>query len=57
MTRQRINSKGEGMVFADTDEVLRAYGARKVDLQAQIKVRINETVNDADGHGLRNADC
>src|SRR6056300_24906 len=51
MTRHRINSKGEGMVFTDTDEVLRAYGARKVDLQAQIKVRINETVNDADGHG------
>ena len=23
----------------------------KVDLQAQIKVRINETVNDANGHG------
>ena len=51
MTRHRINSKGEGMIFTDTDEVLRAYGARKVDLQAQIKVRINETVNDADGHG------
>src|SRR6056300_1688584 len=51
MTRHRINSKGEGMVFTDTDEVLRAYGARKVDLQAQIKVRIDETVNDADGHG------
>ena len=31
------------MVFSDTDEVLRAYGARKVDLQAQIKVRIDET--------------
>ena len=39
MTRHRINAKGEGMVFADTDEVLRAYGARKVDLQAQISWR------------------
>ena len=43
MTRHRINAKGEGMVFSDTDEVLRAYGARKVDLQAKIKVRIDET--------------
>jgi DNA-directed RNA polymerase subunit beta' len=51
MTRHRINAKGEGMVFSDTDEVLRAFGARKVDLQAQIKVRIDETVNDADGNG------
>ena len=50
MTRHRINAKGEGMVFADTDEVLRAYGARKVDLQAQIKVRIDETINDPDGN-------
>ena len=45
MTRHRINAKGEGMVFSDTDEVLRAYGARKVDLQAKIKVRIDETMN------------
>ena len=49
MTRHRINAKGEGMVFADTDEVLRAYGARKVDLQAKIKVRIDETIIDAEG--------
>ena len=50
MTRHRINAKGEGMVFADTDEVLRAYGARKIDLQAQIKVRIDETIIDPDGN-------
>ena len=42
MTRHRINAKGEGMVFSDTDEVSRAYGARRVDLQAWIKVRIDK---------------
>ena len=26
MTRDRINAKGEGMSFADTEEVQRAYG-------------------------------
>ncbi|NBS12437.1 MAG: DNA-directed RNA polymerase subunit beta', partial [Gammaproteobacteria bacterium] len=49
MTRERINSKGEGMVFADLDEVARAYGAGAVHLQARIKVRIDESVIDADG--------
>jgi DNA-directed RNA polymerase subunit beta' len=40
MTRDRINALGEGMVFADVKEVHRAYGAKKVHLQAKIKVRI-----------------
>ena len=40
MTRERVNALGEGMVFADTTEVSRAYGAKKVHLQARIKVRI-----------------
>ena len=31
MTRDRINAKGEGMVFADVAEVQRAYGAKHVD--------------------------
>jgi DNA-directed RNA polymerase subunit beta' len=35
MTRERINAKGEGMVFADVGEVHRAYDCRQVDLQAQ----------------------
>jgi DNA-directed RNA polymerase subunit beta' len=49
MTRDRINAKGEGMVFADMAEVRRAYGADKVDLQARIKVRLSETLIDEDG--------
>jgi DNA-directed RNA polymerase, beta'' subunit/160 kD subunit len=48
MTRERVNAQGEGMVFSDTDEVLRAYGARKVHLQARVKVRIDETIVDAE---------
>jgi DNA-directed RNA polymerase subunit beta' len=40
MTRERVNALGEGMIFADTEEVDRAFGANKVDLQARIKVRI-----------------
>jgi DNA-directed RNA polymerase subunit beta' len=44
MTRERINAKGEGMTFADTDEVQRAYASGQVDLQAKVKVRITETL-------------
>ncbi len=49
MTRERINVKGEGMIFVDPEEVHRAYENRVVDLQAKIKVRIHETVLKDDG--------
>ena len=40
MTRDRFNSKGEGRVFSNPDEVLRAFETETIDLQASIKVRI-----------------
>ncbi|WP_404367963.1 DNA-directed RNA polymerase subunit beta' [Marinobacter sp.] len=49
MTRERKTAKGEGMVFADIKEVHRAYGARKVDLQAKVKVRVREIRTDEEG--------
>ena len=42
MTRERVNDKGEGMVFADIHEVSRAYRSGQVGLQARVKVRIAE---------------
>ena len=36
MTREKINEKGEDMIFADAKEVLRAYGAKAIALQASI---------------------
>ena len=50
MTRDRINAKGEGMVFSDIEEVERAYGAKQVDLQAKVKVRISEVIRDIEGN-------
>lgn len=50
MTRDKVNVTGEGMVFADTAEVLRAYSCGKAELHAKIKVRINETTIDDDGN-------
>ncbi|MGD9152089.1 MAG: DNA-directed RNA polymerase subunit beta' [Gammaproteobacteria bacterium] len=48
MTRDRVNAKGEGLVFANTAEVHRAYNCGHVDLQAKIKVRIIDTNFDED---------
>lgn len=42
LTRDRINGKGEGMIFADTQEVERAYYNEQVDLHAKVKVRLTE---------------
>ncbi|MCW8847810.1 MAG: DNA-directed RNA polymerase subunit beta', partial [Sedimenticola sp.] len=49
MTRERINAKGEGMVFSDLAEVHRAYESRMVDLQAKVKVRLRDKVQGEDG--------
>jgi DNA-directed RNA polymerase subunit beta' len=41
LTRARVGAKGEGMIFANPDEVRRAYDVNAVDLHTRIKVRIN----------------
>ncbi len=40
MTRERINAKGEGMVFADVEELHRAYDTENVSLHAKVRVRL-----------------
>ncbi len=49
MTRELTNAKGEGMVFANTGEVKRAYDNRAVELHAKIKVRLAEIQVGEDG--------
>jgi DNA-directed RNA polymerase subunit beta' len=48
MTRERAGSKGEGGVYADTDELHRAYQSGCVDLQARVEVRIHEVIKHED---------
>ncbi len=45
-TRDRINGKGEGLVFSDTGEVQRAFDAGEVELTAKISVRLTEWTKD-----------
>jgi len=47
-TRERINAKGEGMIFADIGEVQRALDAAQVDLTAKVAVRLTEWNRDKD---------
>ncbi|MEX0900561.1 MAG: DNA-directed RNA polymerase subunit beta' [Gammaproteobacteria bacterium] len=42
MTRERVNAKGEGMLFAGVSEVRRAYENRAVALHAKVKVRLTD---------------
>ena len=48
-TREKINAKGEGMLFADLAEVQRAYESRQVELHAKIQVRLKQTETGAGG--------
>jgi DNA-directed RNA polymerase subunit beta' len=49
MTRERVGARGEGMAFADSQEVHRAYESRNVDLQAKVRVRLREHLLQAGG--------
>ena len=41
ITKVRCNAQGEGIVFANLQEVITAYQFEQVDLHAKIKVRID----------------
>jgi len=45
-TRERINGKGEGLIFSDTGEVQRAFDAGEVELNSRINVRLTEYTKD-----------
>ncbi len=45
-TRDRINAKGEGLIFSDTGEVQRAFDAGEVEMSARINVRLTEYTKD-----------
>lgn len=49
MTRDKINGKGEGSLFADSKEVHRAYQTRQVELGTKITVRLREWVKNEQG--------
>ena len=48
MTRERINARGEGMVFANVEEIHRAHENDAVDLHAKVRVRVPADDGDTD---------
>lgn len=48
-SREAINAKGEGMMFPDVSEVIRAYDNKEVELATRITVRIVEFPRNAEG--------
>ncbi|HUW51218.1 MAG TPA: DNA-directed RNA polymerase subunit beta' [Sulfuricella sp.] len=52
MTREKINVKGEGMLFGTLSEISRAYESRQVELHAKVTARIKEYTLDEDGNKI-----
>ena len=49
LTRESINAKGEGMIFANPAEVERAYANKRLSLHARIRVRMTSYKVEEDG--------
>ena len=49
MTREKVNARGEGMIFSDVNEVQRVYDQGLIDLHAKVTVRIKECEVDVAG--------
>ncbi len=49
MSRERINARGEGSIFTDTAEVMKAVDSKAVQMQTKIQVRITEKLRNAEG--------
>ena len=49
MSREKVNAKGEGGVFNDSSELLKALDSKSVELQTKVQVRITEKVRNAEG--------
>jgi DNA-directed RNA polymerase subunit beta' len=53
LTREKMDARGTGMVFANTKEVHRLYDAGQVDLHAKAKVRIEQVLIDDNGERIK----
>jgi DNA-directed RNA polymerase subunit beta' len=49
ISREKINGIGEGSIFVDSSEILKALDSKTVELQSKIEVRITEKIKNAEG--------
>ncbi|MEM0910436.1 MAG: DNA-directed RNA polymerase subunit beta', partial [Pseudomonadota bacterium] len=52
LTRERVNGKGEGMVFASPNEAEKAYRTDQAELHARVKVRLTQYEMNEDGEKI-----
>lgn len=53
LTRSKVNARGEGMVFSDTNEIHRAYENGCIELQAKVRARVKEYLVDEENGGFK----
>jgi DNA-directed RNA polymerase subunit beta' len=53
MTREKINDKGEGLIFKDFKELERAYQTNQVGLHALVTVRLDDWYKDGSGEFVK----
>ncbi len=53
ISRSNVNAKGEGMIFSNVDEAMRALGNNDLSVNAKIKVRVTETSFDEEGNATK----
>jgi len=49
ISREKINAVGEGSIFTDAAEILKALDSKTVELQTKIEVRVTEKLKNAEG--------
>lgn len=49
ISREKINGKGEGSIFVNTDEVHKALDCKTVELQSKIQLRVVENIKNEEG--------
>jgi DNA-directed RNA polymerase subunit beta' len=49
ISREKVNAKGEGSIFVDSSEILKALDSKSVELQTKIEIRITEKLKNAEG--------
>lgn len=49
ISREKINARGEGSIFTDLAEMMKALDSKSVELQSKIEIRITEKLKNADG--------
>ncbi|MDD4915028.1 MAG: DNA-directed RNA polymerase subunit beta' [Methylococcales bacterium] len=49
ISREKVNAIGEGSIFTDSAEILKALDSKTIELQTKIEVRITEKLKNAEG--------